>query len=91
MEIVEDIYSGLTVQKDLGSRDSIIVMIEGFRDSTTLGGCYLVFFYQLLESIGIGMWLGGVDPCGVIGIYYDVEEKSIIEPTNIGFVTYAFP
>ena len=94
--IGEEIDSGLTVQKDVGSRGGIVRLVEGFISSTMLGDFNLVFlqidldfFQPFLYINGIWMWSGEVDPWLVIEVWYDVEFKSIIETTSIGVGIYA--
>ena len=58
MGVGEDTGSGITVQKDLGIRDGIVGLVEGFSTSTMLDLVFfqtdLVLFHPLLESSNIG-------------------------------------
>ena len=58
MGVGEDTGSGITVQKDLGIRDGIVGLVEGFSTSTMLDLVLfqtdLVLLHPLLESSNIG-------------------------------------
>ena len=58
--IGEEIDSGLTVQKDVGSRGGIVRLVEGFISSTMLGDFNLVFLQIDLDFFQPFLYINGI-------------------------------